>query len=116
MNTGRYHHIFDLSNCNEHITDTEKMDLFMRTLADAIDMNILHGPVVEEGIEENPGLTAFAIVDFSHISIHTFSNNGEALVDVFSCKPYDKEKAEEICKKFFATPDTEVRHKEVYWG
>lgn len=116
MNTGRYHHIFDLNNCNERIADEVAMEGFIKELAEAINMTILHGPVVKEGIEENPGLSAIAIVDFSHISVHTFTNTRESLVDVFSCKPYDKDAAQAVCEKFFGTEATEVRHKEVYWG
>lgn len=118
METGRYHHIFDLSECDvESIADTTHIGTFIAEMAEAIGMTILHGPVVINGIEENPGVTGFAIVDFSHISVHTFTaDRSEALIDIFSCKPYAKEKALEVCLAYFGTPDTAVRHKEVFWG
>jgi len=36
-------------------------------------MKILFGPKVINGVDENHGLTAFCVIDFSHISIHTLT-------------------------------------------
>lgn len=116
MQTGRYHHIFDLSVCNERISESAYVESFLREMVPAIGMTILAGPIMAEGIPENPGITGLVAVDFSHISVHTFTGPRETLIDIFSCKPYDREVAEEVCMKFFATPETEVRHKEVFWG
>ena len=116
MHTKRYHNIFDLANCNDKINDRDAIRDFLEALAKAIDMSIIEGPIVAEGIENNPGFSALVIIDFSHISIHTFTNNKEALIDVFSCKEYDRERVLQVCKEYFSTPETEVRQKEVWWG
>lgn len=118
MQTGRFHHIFDLAQCDpETITNTEKIRVFLDEMMQAIDMRLLAGPIITEGIPENPGITALVAVDFSHISIHTFTaGRSEALIDIFSCKPYDKDVALEVCLKYFGKPETIVRHKEVFWG
>ena len=58
-----------------------------------IDMNILSGPYVVEGVPENPGWTGFVIIDKSHISVHTFSDSNTVSVDVFSCRPFNAKKA-----------------------
>ena len=79
-------------------------------------MKILEGPIIAKGKEINPGLSSLAIIDFSHISIHTFTNSNEALIDIFSCKEYGREIVLEISKKYFATSETKVRKKEVWWG
>jgi S-adenosylmethionine decarboxylase len=92
------------------------MEKFIKELADEIDMKILHGPVVAEGIPENPGLSGFAIIDYSHISIHTFTNSNETLIDVFSCKPYDKVKALKVCQEYYSTDEAVISEKEVWWG
>lgn len=39
------------------------------------------------------GITAFVPIAESHITIHTFLGYGFASVDIFSCKPFDIEKA-----------------------
>lgn len=79
-------------------------------------MKILEGPIIAEGVTDNPGLSALAIIDFSHISIHTFAKDNGALIDVFSCKEYDKNQVLEVCKDYFSKPGTQIRQKEVWWG
>lgn len=116
MRTGRFHHVFDLARCAEGIADRAHVEAFVREMTDAIGMTILAGPIVADGIPENPGLTCLVAVDFSHVSVHTFTGPGEALIDIFSCKPYDRETAEAVCMRYFGTPETEVRHAEVWWG
>jgi S-adenosylmethionine decarboxylase len=54
-------------------------------------MRIISGPHIAQGMDYNPGISGFAIIDFSHISIHTFSSPGEVCVDIFSCKPFNPE-------------------------
>jgi len=49
--------------------------------------------VVVRGVPENPGWTGFAIIDKSHIAVHTFDDSGLASVDVFSCRPFDADGA-----------------------
>jgi S-adenosylmethionine decarboxylase len=116
MKTKRYHNIFDLTYCNEKILDKKILRDFIEEVVEAVDMSILEGPIIAEGIASNPGISILAIIDFSHISMHTFANSNEALIDIFSCKEYDREKVLSLCKKHFATPKTVVRKKEVWWG
>ena len=116
MRTKRYHNIFDLENCNDNISNRDVMRDFLEAVAESVDMKILEGPIVAEGVASNPGISALVIIDFSHISIHTFQKSNEALIDVFSCKEYNKERVLEVCKKYFASPETKVRQKEVWWG
>lgn len=116
MQTPRYHVIFDLSHAGETIRDPERLKTFAAEIVDAVHMKILSGPVVCEGVPENPGLSCFAVLDYSHVSIHTFTKYDEVLIDVFSCKPFSVEDARKVCMNFFATPETEVREKKVWWG
>jgi len=116
MNTKRFHNIFDLENCNEKIGNRDELRQLVQKIATSVDMKILEGPIVAEGVDINPGFSALAIIDFSHISIHTFTKYREALVDVFSCKEYDREKVLSVVKEFLSTPETTIRQKEVWWG
>lgn len=73
-------------------TETETIS-WMKQLINKIDMNILAGPystrVSKKG---NKGLSGVAIIDTSHISIHTWDENNPALIqlDVYSCKEFKK--------------------------
>lgn len=116
MQTKRYHNIFDLENCNDKIGNRDELRQLVQNIATAVDMKILEGPIVAEGVDINPGFSALAIIDFSHISVHTFTKYREALIDVFSCKPYDREKVLSVVKEFLGNPDTTIRQKEVWWG
>ncbi len=78
-------------------------------------MHILAGPLVSEGIPENPGLSGVILIDYSHISIHTFTATGEALVDIFSCKPYKQEDAVKATLDYFNVSEDKARVKEVFW-
>lgn len=116
MQTKRYHHIFDLDHCNEHIRNESSLEELVKKIAKAVKMTIVKGPIVAVGIPENPGLSALAIIDYSHISVHTFTKFDEALVDVFSCKEYDRAELERVVTEYLSTSETTIRHKEVWWG
>lgn len=117
MQQKRYHLIIDLSQVPDVLlTDQTGLTKILKLLPSAIDMHILHGPEVVKGIEQNPGLSGFVIIDYSHISIHTFSEYGEALVDIFSCKPFNQQVVIEEVLKYFRVSVNQARIKEVFWG
>ncbi|MFH1523141.1 MAG: S-adenosylmethionine decarboxylase [Patescibacteria group bacterium] len=115
MKTKRFHYLFDIDNCNHNINDPETIKKFIIELVKKIDMNVLKGPYIAKGIEENPGWSAIVIIDFSNISVHTFTKYKEVLIDVFSCRIYDKDRAFKVCKDFFATAKSKIRKKKVWW-
>lgn len=77
----------------KNLTGSEALVQLLNELPTKIDMHILAGPVVVRGVPENPGWTGFAIIDKSHIAVHTFDDSGLASVDVFSCRPFDADGA-----------------------
>lgn len=113
----RYHIIIDITGISqEKLTDTKGIENLLNTLPGQIGMNILVAPKVVEGIPENPGITGYVIIDFSHISVHTFTNKDLAMVDVFSCKAYDQEVATNFVLNFFGVDKSHAFVKEVFWG
>jgi S-adenosylmethionine decarboxylase len=117
MQQQRYHVIMDLENVSQEIlNDVEGLREFLKKLPGTIDMSVLKGPEVVQGIPENPGITGFVIIDFSHISVHTFTKFGEALVDIFSCKPFEQENAIKAVLEYFKISREDARIKEVFWG
>lgn len=106
----RYHLIIDAYGCDtKQINDIAVIEQFVRDIAERIDMKILKGPVTVEGIPENPGITCFTIVDFSHISIHTFTNSDEFYLDIFSCKPFDVTEITGFITETFEIRDEQIR-------
>lgn len=116
LSAKRYHIICDLVNCNEKIREREALRQFLEDLVKTINMTILEGPIIAEGKPENPGLSALVIVDFSHLSIQTFTKYNEALIDIFSCKEFNKDLAIDYCLSFFEVQKENSRVKEVWWG
>lgn len=114
----RFHIIIDARNCDGNlITDMARIGKAIRDIAGLCEMKILHGPVVVEGVSSNPGLTGFAIIDFSHISVHTFSDTNEICIDIFSCKSFNSGAVKDYVKKAFnldesSTKITDVKHED----
>lgn len=78
--------------------DKEKVDFILRDLPPRIDMHILDGPHVVEGVPENPGVTGIEVIDKSHIAIHTFTENNTISIDVYSCKAFNAKKVVDYLK------------------
>lgn len=117
MAAGRYHIIIHANNvADESLTNKEGLTIFLNTLPGKIGMSVLHPPVVVDGIPENPGLSGFVLIDFSHISIHTFTEHKQALVDIFSCRPYEQEDAAQAVLDYFKIPREQAMVERVYWG
>jgi S-adenosylmethionine decarboxylase len=117
LHSKRYHVIVDITNIpHDRTLERSGLETFLNSLPGKIGMRVLNPAIVIEGVESNPGLTGFVIIDFSHCSAHTFSKYNEALVDVFSCKPYDKEELITVILEYFGVDKRHARIKEVHWG
>lgn len=116
MAAGRFHVIYDVSQVSHHIlVDEEALDSFLKRLPALIGMSILKGPEIVIGTPDNPGITGFVIINFSHISIHTFTVHKQALVDIFSCKPYSKITAENAVLEYFNVDRSNSKIQTVSW-
>lgn len=117
MAASRYHIIVDVSNVSsdEALNNKQMLHKFLTGLPSSIGMSILDGPLVTNGIPENPGLSGFVLIDFSHISIHTFTKHRQALVDIFSCKPFEQENAVNEVLKYFGVSRSLAKIQIVSW-
>ncbi len=105
----RFHIIIDAFDCNKALlADKDFLLKFIKTTAKMLGMKILKGPEVVSGMPANPGLTLFAIIDFSHISIHTFTIPREFCLDIFSCEPFDYKKLENYVKQTFNLKNKQI--------
>lgn len=71
----------------------EQIINWMNNLIAKIDMNILAGPYASKVSKKgNKGISGVAIIDTSHVGIHTWDETDPALVqlDVYSCKEFNK--------------------------
>ncbi len=105
----RFHFVLDAFDCNMALLENKAFLVkLVKDIAKLIDMKILKGPVLAKGVPANPGYTIFTIVDFSHISIHTFTKSNEFCLDVFSCKSFSYKKLEKFIKQTFKLTDKKI--------
>jgi S-adenosylmethionine/arginine decarboxylase-like enzyme len=102
MNWG-YHLLLNLARCNKHkITDRRNIELFTDTLVKKIDMVPYGRPqIVHFGSEDKAGYTLVQLIETSNITGHFCNSSGDAYLDIFSCKPFEKQVAEQTAKEFF---------------
>jgi S-adenosylmethionine/arginine decarboxylase-like enzyme len=103
----RFHLVLDAVDVEDkYLTDKKFLEEFLKEATRLVDMSILYGPIVVDGVPENPGLSAFCIIDYSHISIHTFTETKEFYLDIFSCASFDFFKLENfMLEKFKIKPE-----------
>lgn len=84
----QHKHLLVRAEIANSITNTEQISQWMSTLVETIQMKILHGPVsVYCNTAGNRGITAFAIIETSHIALHTWDETAPATLqlDVYTC-------------------------------
>jgi S-adenosylmethionine decarboxylase len=87
----------DLYGCDKKILGDKNFVFdFLNTCPSKIGMTKIKGPDVMQWLEApNPdwGISGVVIIAESHISIHTYPEKGFAVIDIFSCKNFNIEKA-----------------------
>ena len=113
--TKTYHIIFDAFDVDKKLLNDEKFALnLLLELPKLVGMKILSGPnLVRDYDTGHEGLTGFAIIDYSHISLHTFVDTKEIFIDIFSCKPFDQKKVRAYLTKQLKVKATQVETLEV---
>jgi S-adenosylmethionine decarboxylase len=84
----------------------------MLDLVKVLDMQLIFGPLFKE-VEIEPekltgdvfqdegGISGICMIGTSHISVHVWPLRQHVSMDVFSCKPFDEEKARSVIEGFF---------------
>ena len=88
----KHQHLIVRATVEQPPTDQILARLQLTDLVELIDMRILAGPYSEySSLPGNQGLTVAAIIETSHIVLHTWDEQSPALVqlDVYSCKALD---------------------------
>jgi S-adenosylmethionine/arginine decarboxylase-like enzyme len=100
-----YHAMFDCASCDlDKITSKENVAEFIKELVPAIDMIAFGEPMIEHFATHAPdkaGISFIQMIETSNISGHLVDSNGDAYIDIFSCKTVDVKIAEEVISKYF---------------
>lgn len=100
-----WHLIINAKGCNvDRFEDDENIKAFVKELIEKIDMVAYKDTFVETFALDDPekkGPSFFQMIETSHISGHFVSINGNAYVDVFSCKEYDHDVVLDLFEKYF---------------
>jgi len=90
-----YHLMLDCKACEiEKITDRDHLAKFVKVLIAAIDMKSYGETILEHFAEHDPeaaGYSLLQLIETSSITGHFVDKNGDAYIDIFSCKPFDPE-------------------------
>ncbi len=76
--------------------DTELVRRFLIDYPESLGMTRITEPSVldyQAPKPEDSGVSGFVIIAESHISIHTFPEKSYVNIDIFSCRPFDHERA-----------------------
>jgi len=94
------HITLDLSGCNiEKLQNLQLHFDLLNTLPEKIGMTKITQPYVfpySGLVPEDKGITGIVIIAESHISIHSFEEKNYCFVDIFSCCPFNTQKAIDV--------------------
>ena len=112
MNLLVHKHLLVRAEVKAPIVNKNKAIKFLRTLIKSINMKAMYGPTASYcKMKGNRGVTAFAIIETSHIAMHIWDEVDPALVqlDVYSCAEMDPHKVIEIIKQELDTVKIEYK-------
>ena len=84
---------------------------FLTDYPESLEMSRITEPrvlVYDAPKPEDSGVSGFVIIAESHISIHTFPQKSYVNIDIFSCRPFDHDRALEDVKKLFDLEDVQT--------
>lgn len=99
-----FHTILNVAGCNPRsIRCPKHIGLFTKELVKKIDMTAYGDPqIVLFGTGNKQGYTLIQLIETSNISAHFCEGDNAIFLDVFSCKPYNKNDVEGVVHKYFA--------------
>jgi len=112
MNLLVHKHLLVRAEVKQPIVNKNKAIKFLRKLIKAINMKAMYGPTASYcKMKGNRGVTAFAIIETSHVAMHIWDEVDPALVqlDVYSCAEMDPNKVIEIIKQELDTVKIEYK-------
>ena len=98
-----YHLILDCRGGDvDAVRDPKIIEKFVVELVEEIDMKRFGDPVIVHfGSEHLTGYSLMQLIETSSITGHFVDQNGDAYLDIFSCKPFSPESALNVVEKYF---------------
>jgi len=112
MNYWGYHLMLDCAGADhDSITSKDNIYNFSKDLVKRIDMVAYGEPqIVHFGSGNKEGYTLMQLIETSNICCHFNNDSNTFYLDVFSCKPFDKDVVIQTVREFFNTKS----EKELY--
>lgn len=105
MNPWGQHLILDFGGCPKlPVSDREHIENWLTELVSVIGMKPYGPPTIEHFATHShdaAGFTVMQLIETSNITAHFAENIGKVFIDIFSCKPFDIDKATEVCQAYF---------------
>jgi len=106
-----YHLVLDLRNCDRDvIQDETALKRFVLALVDRIGMKAYGEPILKHFATHNAdaaGYSLLQLIETSNIAGHFVDCNGDAYLDIFSCKRFSIEDAIEVAKEYLNPKEIE---------
>ena len=98
-----YHLMLDCSGCNTNFASRDTIYKFTKDLVNRIDMIAYGEPIIEYLLPGDPkqGYSLMQLITTSNICGHFMELDGTAYFDIFSCKEFDINTAQNVVKKYF---------------
>ncbi|MBI4174093.1 MAG: S-adenosylmethionine decarboxylase [Candidatus Aenigmarchaeota archaeon] len=92
-----------LYGCNsDKLDNADHLKAYTREICAEIGMKRCGRPIVTRRYNgQLSGLSAGQIIETSHIIVHCHPAYQFALIDIFSCKEFDQQRASEFSKNYF---------------
>lgn len=104
------HITWDVYNCN---ADTLSFVPTVKKVLNSIVEELQLSKVNESFKQFEPiGVTGFILLEESHVSIHTWPEHQFAAVDIFSCKPFDAKKIQDLLMNSFSSDRVVIKQIE----
>ena len=98
-----YHLILDCAGC-ENVSHEPTFHAWITDLVNQIDMVAFGNPQILHFGHNDPCLAGWTVLQFietSDIIAHFCDNTHEGYIDIFSCKPFNKEIAKSVVQHYF---------------
>lgn len=109
-----YHLILDCKGCDvSRITDRGNLIRFVKHLVKEIDMVAFGEPVAEYFAQHDPdkaGYSLVQLIETSSITGHFVDKNGDAYLDIFSCKEFEIEAVKHVVTEYFQPQKIKVTY------
>ena len=104
------HITWDVYNCNvESLSFVPTVQKVLNAIVEELQLS-----KVNESFKqfEPIGVTGFILLEESHVSIHTWPEHQFAAVDIFSCRPFDAKKIQELLMESFSSDKVVIKQIE----